>query len=418
MARNPRDSRIETREARGRLKTAAEPYWRSVSQGLAVGYRKGTAGGIWYARKMADGRYTKARLGIADDHRDADGSEVLDYGQAVRAAMAFADSKPGDRPGGETGTAGGYTVAAACADYMEDYRVRGSDFTGTQQRVDAFILPQLGEVPAERLDAPQIRAWLNALVTADPADKDATRKARATANRNLTILKAALNFAFSNGKVGTDQAWRRCKPFPGVDLPKISYLSTPEARRLVNACEPDFRVLVHGALLTGCRYGELTALRVADVDPIGGRVFVAFSKSGRPRHIPLTAEGVAFFARQITGKARDALVFARADGEAWGASWQCKRMAAACAAAGINPPVSFHILRHTYGSALAQCGVPLQAIAAALGHADTRMTERHYGHLSEQYVTDQVRANLPNFGFEPDNVVSMNISPANNAGSM
>lgn len=32
----------------------------------------------------------------------------------------------------------------------------------------------------------------------------------------------------------------------------------------MNACESEFRLLVRGALLTGARYGELTALRVGD----------------------------------------------------------------------------------------------------------------------------------------------------------
>ena len=38
-------------------------------------------------------------------------------------------------------------------------------------------------------------------------------------------------------------------------------------------------------------------------------------------------------------------------------------------------------------------------IAAQLGHADTRMTERHYAHLAPNYVAETVRASLPKFGF-------------------
>ena len=36
-------------------------------------------------------------------------------------------------------------------------------------------------------------------------------------------------------------------------------------------------------------------------------------------------------------------------------------------------------------------------IAAALGHADTRITEKHYAHLMPNYVADTIRANLPTF---------------------
>jgi hypothetical protein len=36
-------------------------------------------------------------------------------------------------------------------------------------------------------------------------------------------------------------------------------------------------------------------------------------------------------------------------------------------------------------------GVPLAVIAAQLGHADTRMVEKHYGHMAPSYIADTVR---------------------------
>ena len=44
-------------------------------------------------------------------------------------------------------------------------------------------------------------------------------------------------------------------------------------------------------------------------------------------------------------------------------------------------------------------------IARQLGHADTRMTERHYAHLSPSYVADAIRAGFPSLGI----VVESNI---------
>ena len=43
-------------------------------------------------------------------------------------------------------------------------------------------------------------------------------------------------------------------------------------------------------------------------------------------------------------------------------------------------------------------GVPMGVIAAQLGHSDTRMTERHYAHLTPSYVAETIRAALPDFG--------------------
>ena len=39
--------------------------------------------------------------------------------------------------------------------------------------------------------------------------------------------------------------------------------------------------------------------------------------------------------------------------------------------------------------------VPMGVIAAQLGHADTRMTEKHYAHLAPSYVAQTIRANFP-----------------------
>ena len=43
-------------------------------------------------------------------------------------------------------------------------------------------------------------------------------------------------------------------------------------------------------------------------------------------------------------------------------------------------------------------GVPLMIVARNLGHSDTRMVEKHYGHLAQSYVADAIRAGAPRFG--------------------
>lgn len=79
-------------------------------------------------------------------------------------------------------------------------------------------------------------------------------------------------------------------------------------------------------------------------------------------------------------------------------SHQHRLMRDACKAARIAPAISFHVLRHCHGALLAMRGVPLPVIAKQLGHADTRITERHYAHLSPSYVADTIRANFPILG--------------------
>ena len=240
---------------------------------------------------------------------------------------------------------------------------------------------------------------------------EAVRRRRSTANRVLTILKAVLNHAYQERRAATDDAWRIVKPFREVDAARLRYLSEDEARRLTNACPEDFRRLVTAALLTGCRYGELATMVVRDFNPDAGTLHVRTSKSGKPRHVVLTQEGRDFLAGVVAGGADNARLFARKNGNPWGKSEQQRPLAVACTAAQIDPPANFHALRHTYASRLTMRGVPLAVIATQLGHRDTRMVEKHYGHLSPGYVAETVRAAFGTLGIVPAaNVVSITVT--------
>jgi integrase len=57
--------------------------------------------------------------------------------------------------------------------------------------------------------------------------------------------------------------------------------------------------------------------------------------------------------------------------------------------------ITFHELRHTYASMLVEAGIPLFVVAHQLGHANTKMVEKHYGHLAPNYIADTIRAAMP-----------------------
>jgi integrase len=156
--------------------------------------------------------------------------------------------------------------------------------------------------------------------------------------------------------------------------------------------------MAEAALQTGARYGELAALQASDFNPDSGTVHICTSKSGKGRHVVLTDEGSTFF-RNLTARLspRDRLL-PKSDGGKWGATHQARPMKAACGGARIDPPANFHSLRHTYASHTIQNGAPLLVVAQNLGHADTRMVEKHYGHLAKSYVADAIRAAAPRFG--------------------
>lgn len=412
MARISRDARLETRDARLRLGQRHQPYWWQVYPGLAVGYRKGPRGGVWIARRLIEGRYRFTRLGVADDHAQADGEGVLSYAQAQHRALEFV-KRPAAR---EDPSA--YTVGEAMTDYLVWFKAHRRSYDATAQTIQTHILPCFERRRVADLTAAELRRWHTGLVepaarrrgrpfAVDIADPERKRARRATANRVLTVFKAALNFAYAEDKADNPETWRRVRPFRDVDAPRVRYLNKAECQRLLHACPVDFRDLVWGALLTGCRYGELARMRVADYAPDAGVVLVHGTKSGKYRHVPLTDEGRAFFERLTAGRPGDAFMFLRADAMPWGRAHQVRPINDACTNAKISPPIHFHDLRHTYASLLVMAGAPLHVVSTVLGHADLRMTLRHYAHLSADHVSETVRAHLPCFGLDKSTVVKL-----------
>jgi integrase len=98
-------------------------------------------------------------------------------------------------------------------------------------------------------------------------------------------------------------------------------------------------------------------------------------------------------------------MFVRRNGAAWQKSDQSRPMREACAGARIAPAVGFHILRHTWASLAVMAGMPLLVVARNLGHADTRMVEKHYGHMAPSFITEAIRSSAPRYGIPTDRKV-------------
>jgi integrase len=341
----------------------------------------------------------------ADDHADANGSLFLSFWQAQDRARKLAGVR----------AVGNLKVKDAIADYLDVLEGRAS-YNDTKHRLEAYAIPALGDTLIEKLTTDTLRLWHRNLSKApkrvrskrgeqstrsiDLDDAETARKRKVSANRILGLLKAALNHAFTEGKVASNVEWRKVKPFPKVNRSRAAYLSIAQCKRLINAADPDFRPLVRAALETGARYGELSRVKVDDFNPDSGTVHISLSKSGDSRHVILTEDGQDFFQQLAAGRVGSELLL----GRAWKASEQSRPMRAACVRAKIDPPVGFHQLRHTWASHAVMEGMPLPVIAKNLGHADTRMVEKHYGHLAPSYVVEQVRKHAPRFGKVSSNV--------------
>ncbi len=401
---------LPNREQRQRLPIRKKPYWMALNEGEHLGYYRGRRVRKWVARFRRSGaacRYQEATIAEADDIANADGSKILSFKQARKAARRwFASIEQNVKQGGDC-----YSVSDALDDYLEGFS--GKDIENTRRRIEAIVRPQIGRYDIAKLTTRIVADWhlelskaparlrtakgavQNYRLTADTTE--ARRSRRSSANRILTILKAALNVAYRSEKAAADDAWRRVKPFAKTDAPRLRCLDESESRRLVIGCNIDFRPLVKAALLTGARYSELAGLEVRDFDRPSQTLWLRETKAGTPRAVYLEGEGVQLVAQAIVGKSRNELIFPRLDGKKWGAAHQARPMLAACRAAGLDP-ASFHDLRRTYGARLARKGVPMAVIAEALGHADERITRKHYAHLAPSYVAETIREAVAGLG--------------------
>jgi len=408
--------KIINRSVRSRLEPRREPYWHFIAEGRHLGYRKGSTGGTWIARLYTPGqgqRYNS--LGAADDLAQADGNSILSFQQALEAAQNwFGKVSYADLAGVSMGS---YTVKEAMDDYIAHLtKVKREPQYRTSAVVKAHILPTLGSIDLAKLTHGKVKAWRDKLSdaaprvrtrvgkdqafrTIDPNDPEEARKRQATANRVLTILKAALNYAKTESRrIASDAAWVDVKPFSRVDVPKVRFLTKDEVTAVVQNCEAEFAKLVKGALLTGCRYGELTRATVADFNSKDGQLYIAKSKNGESRYVDLNSAGVDFFTALACKRNPGDRLFIRSNGKTWNISEQFRPMNDACDAARIHG-VTFHILRHTYASHALMAGMTIEVLAQQLGHKDTRITMRHYAHLCPTFKQDSVRRNAPTFEF-------------------
>ena len=164
MARTVRDENIGSRNARLALAPRRKPYFRAISQGLHLGYRRNRTGnGSWVARRyLGSERYETEAIAQADDYRDANGLDVLTFGDAQRAAARWHDERLRTELG-VPDPSRPYTVADACADYLAWYREHRKAFAATKSALEVHILPALGRLDASKLSSRQIRDWHEAL---------------------------------------------------------------------------------------------------------------------------------------------------------------------------------------------------------------------------------------------------------------
>jgi len=390
MARRPRSSQIETRTSRLKLPARRKPYYVTVAPGIALGYRRNKGAGSWSA-KVADGSggtWIKA-FGIADDHEDAEGANVLDFWQAQDKARTIArDGNTGDRP---------ISVGEALDQYASDLQGRNGD-DGNVTRLRYHLTPALAAMTVALLSSRDLRRWREGLLKGGMA--------RATVNRTVRPLMAALNLAArEDHRIVNTAAWRDgLRQLPDAESPRNEILPDTDVCKLVEAAyqvRPVYGLWIEVHALCGARTSQIDRLIVADLqdkDPAAPRLMMPSSRKGRRKRVdrkpvPITPALAKALRHNAAGRSRiDSLIPQPGAENTVRKLWKRARDLA-----GLGPKVTPYALRHSSIVRMLLAGTPTRVVAA---HHDTSvlMIEKNYSAFIADHADTLTRRTLLDLG--------------------
>ena len=258
--------------------------------------------------------------------------------------------------------------------YLPYIRLRKRSWRVDERIARQHLSPVFGARELADIQRHEVEDWLHGLSSGGLAP--------ATCNRILAVFKTICSLAVMRGLLPAGQS-----PCAGVSPFKIHtqrerYLSRDEARRLMRALEKSDRpeaFAIRLLLLTGARKSEVLKARWEHVRLDLRLLIVPLSKSGKPRHIPLSDEAITVI-RSIPRQQGNPWLF---PGHAPGKPlsdlylfWNSLRRSL-----GLTS-VRIHDLRHTFASFLVNAGHSLYEVQKLLGHSDPRTTMR-YAHLEQ-----------------------------------
>jgi integrase len=374
-------STVKHREA---LKPRREPYWQRLSPGRFVGYRPSTreGSGTWIARAYDD-QQRGYKLKALGDFAELSGREQ--FAAAKKEAEAFADLID----------AGGVqqtkieTVKEACQQYAKVN-------TEAEGRFERHVYEDpLGKVKLAKLRRHHVQAWRErleakpALVSRRKEGEPVTRpRAPASINRDMAMLRAALNKVLAPGNPGSEGAWQEpLRAIRNADRQRTLYLDRKQRKALVDALPADAAAFVRALCLLPLRPGAVAHLKVGDFDKRTSELTIGKDKSGKPRRIVLPVQAAKLFTAQAKSKLPGAALFMRSGGKPWDKETWNDPIVAASAKAQLPTGVTAYTLRHSTITDLVTGGLPLLTVAQ-ISDTSAEMIERHYGHLARSAATE------------------------------
>lgn len=298
--------------------------------------------------------------------------------------------------------------STAFQDYAEGWLSRQRKYApstlASYRRLLEVVYPFIGAIPLCKLRPLAIENMLSQLRKRKNRRGQPVRES--TVQHYLSAVSAVLSDAKRNEIIQTN-------PARMIDLPTTNRMeqhipTVQEVQRLLQALSMEprhFRVFYLLAMATGCRRGELCALRWSDFRSVSGGFILTVSRSrssvpgkgiveggtknGKSREVYLSSDlrGILFAYKRRKQMEADKqhrrlspYLFTDEQGQLIHPDTFTKRLRKIYAAIGFPQEYHLHTLRHYFVTSLLHCGVDKQTVADLVGHADTGFLERTYCH--------------------------------------
>lgn len=258
------------------------------------------------------------------------------------------------------------------------------------------ITPTLGPIPLSALTREDVAKWTQGMAQAGSSGK--------TISNKVAFLASALNSAVEAGEIIANPASGH--RMPRTETRDIVCLSHAEFGRLRDAVTTYWRPLVEFLVVSGARWGEVTALRPSDIDMEQGTVRIrrawkrTYALGGYELGAPKTARSLRTINVPKTTLGKLDLtkewVFTNKSGAPVRGNgfhervWQpaVERVWPSADGEGERVPSQtmvrhprIHDCRHTCASWLIAAGVPMATVSRHLGHESIQTTINLYTHL-------------------------------------
>jgi integrase len=414
MARSVSDYDTTSKKARLKLAPRDKPYNRHAGA-KRIGYiRRAERNGLWLAIETVAGtKNVRTRvIAQADDFTPADGVDVLVFADALEKVATMGSFTQGPAVANHGRMTVGHAIEQYYASSKRALEMGEKKAAVNRRMVEAHLREgkglELRATQVNRLTKAQVEAWFVDCATiaraegwSDEAFARRQKAAKATANRYMNNLRAALNWAYESDAAGirSDAAWKKVQRFAGVETARDQDVSPAQVLAWVEAAatlDHAVAALIEGTYLIGCRApGEMAVLRVRDFDPVNGTLAIPKCKTDA-RTVYLSDEAVAFFKRMARNKLPEALLVPRSDGNRWLEKQHIPELAAARQLAQLPQGVTLYTLRHAHISRALEAGggKNLKLVADNCG-TSLAMMDRHYAKVSAEARREMTQSYAP-----------------------